>query len=277
MSAPANPVMWRATPLDEPLGDITSAALSDDADDVPTSILSAEVDDGGEKNADADGEADGDETPDGDEKSAVRCRCAKCTGDVTGGAAAVVTGGAAAVVGGRRYVVGGWGEYEANRRAATREPPAAGYPGRTVIGAADAVASLAKPPAALREAGARLSAALKRMETAVVGGAVLGLSPSTADIIVSPALTSFDVDALMADPTLDALADLADGVSGVVGGAVALAPPVMPPLPTRAVETDDAAGVRRLEADVLPYIARLERYQAAVASRLETAAETLSQ
>lgn len=200
---------------------------------------------------------------------------------------------ATAVVGGALYSFGGWGGYEAARRRASAEPPGGRYPGRRHIGVADAAASLLRArPSPFSLAAARLGAALGRLEDLLCDpdaeGAWECAPASGRPGLTAPPLTSADLREAEADPPADAAA-LIELDAAVAATAAALGAP-LPPLPPLApelgpeaaaalaeelAEVGDAEGVLRLEAAALPQVEALEGLRAAVAGRLDAAAEAV--
>lgn len=226
----------------------------------------------------------------------------------------VVTGGSGhaygrAVVGGIDYTVAGWGAYEIDRRNALwavgggESSPSSRYGGRTYIQADDAVRSVltavrANGDSVLQKAALRLADALGAMEDRLCdpsGEGVWECLPATAlrpnqsaSSFTVPPMTSADLRAFAADPEqeadLESMYELSEDVTAVVaavGGPVFTAPPPVkpapPPLPTRIVSVTNDEKILRLEAAVAPYVASLEEVQAALATKLDTAATTITQ
>jgi len=206
-----------------------------------------------------------------------------------------------AIVGGVEHVVGGWALHAANRRRYRAEAsgarPGALYSGRTYVYADDAVNSITadtwETPGVLRSALLHLSDALARLEDRLCEpdedsvwecGKLTSVMGAHMSIGI-PSLTSTDLrmaaanSALGADP--DALRDLADAaleVAAVVGE-------VLPPLPQieglmnfpdHPIRVADDEAVLRLESSVVPHLATLEQYQAALATRLDEVASAVT-
>lgn len=202
------------------------------------------------------------------------------------------------IVGGVEYAVGGWGKYEIDRRKArwemTKESPAIKYGGRSHISSTDVAHSVLGQSSPLKQAAEHLARSLGKMQDAVCDPSDEGLweclppasltEPRTHTTLIVPSLTSSDVREFIEDPdswtdpdTLESLAEDATIVSASLGVYADELPPLkpkteIPPLPARVIQTDDSAGVIRLEAATAPYIEGLERYQAAVAQRFDTVA-----
>ncbi len=172
-----------------------------------------------------------------------------------------------AVVGGVDYAVGGWGEYEVNRRRARWEATKTGgaperaskrYKDRTYIGAADAVQSIlggsravvggspgGRAPSALQRAALRLSDTLGRLEDRLCDPDDEGVwecEPATAlrptkaarvetRYLTIPPVTSADLRAFAEDPLQesdpDAIYDLGEDVLSLAAATGT----VLPPLP----------------------------------------------
>ena len=214
-----------------------------------------------------------------------------------------------AIVGGVEYVVGGWALHAANRRRYRAEAsgvkPGALYSGRTYVYPDDAVNSITadtwETPGVLRAALLHLADALGRLEdrlcepdedsvwecgrlTSAVAQSTGagGLPPMSIGI---PSLTSTDLrlaaanSALGADP--DALRDLADAaleVAAVVGEVLPPLPQIkgLMDFPDHPIRVADDEAVLRLEAAVVPHLATLEQYQAALATRLDEVAAAVA-
>lgn len=217
--------------------------------------------------------------------------------------------GAAAVVGGAEYAVGGWADYVIDsRRAAAvhggggRGGYAAHYPGRTKIGAGDVIGSVLGGVAGVvgggggggargRDAGAagalslaagRLARALTALESRLCDGDECDFGEGA----VVPRLVADDLwpiergeEWAVNDPeTIRELVADAVGAAADAGRPVADLPPDVvdaagfPPLPVRVVRVNDTEAVARLEEAVGPYIASLEKLQAAAATKLDEVA-----
>jgi len=223
---------------------------------------------------------------------------------VSAGPPAGAGGGASprAVVGGREFALGGWGAYEADRRAILWEiegRPYRGYYAADLAGPEDAVRSLVSGGSrgfgnrALAGAAARLELALGRLEDQYCSGedGFFCAAPARPDSLTVPPLTAADLRAFLEDP--EAWADPAElyelgAAAGVAAaGAGAALPPLPPPTagfararalpgePEGLVPVGDDAAVMRLEASVAPQVAGLEALQAAVATRLDRAAAAI--
>jgi len=207
-----------------------------------------------------------------------------------------------AVVGGVEHVVGGWALHAANRRKdradAGGERPGALYTGRTYVYADDAVNSLTadtwESPGVLRGALLHLGDALARLEDRLCepdedsvwecGRLRPDAGPSHLSIGI-PALTSTDLRLAAADPAVgadpDALRDLADAaleVAAVVGEVLPPLPQIegLTDFPDHPVRVADDEAVLRLESSVVPHLATLEQYQAALATRLDEVAAAVA-
>lgn len=196
-----------------------------------------------------------------------------------------------AVVGGVEYVVGGWGDFEIERRRARYRAGAPGsracdrYEGRTRVGASDAVESIlraARPTSALQRAATRLADTLSRAEERLCDSAGDGvwecLDSFDSDHLTIPPITSADLLGFArtaADP--DAMRDLSEDVTALVAALTKEVLPPLPeldarfPLPSRVVPVGDEEGVLRLEAAVAPFVATVEDQRAALAVRLDAA------
>jgi hypothetical protein len=215
---------------------------------------------------------------------------------------------ATATVGGVCHVTGGWGEYEAARRAAEREMHGVYgggggnlktyYAGRVAIGGKDVAESLltSRPPRALQKAAEHLSKSLGNLEDTLCdpddGGlwTCEGLSQLSQQkkpfvSFVIPSLISEDVDSFVADgdyTSPDDLYMIADAAASIAANlGVPMGPmPILkgrdvPPLPARMVSTDDSSAVAKLEAASVPYVSRVEELQAAVASLFDKVADII--
>jgi hypothetical protein len=170
-----------------------------------------------------------------------------------------------------------------------------------------------RPPGAVRVAALRLADALGRLEDRLCdpdddgvwecesATALRRLGPGrpnpaaaeAARYLTVPPVTSADLRAFAEDPAQagdpEALYDLGDDVAALAAAVGAALPPLppsahpagraglprVPPLPSRVVPVTDDEGVLRLEAAAVPYVASLEEIQAALAARLDAAAEAV--
>ncbi len=212
-----------------------------------------------------------------------------------------------AIVGGVSHVAGGWGEYEAARRAAEREMQgvyggsADGktyYAGRTVIGGKDAAESLltSRPPRALQKAAEHLAKSLGALEDtlcdpdddglwACEDPSVLSTGKKSFVGFVVPSLISEDVDSFVANGDYTSPDDLYTIADAAISTAAALGAPMtpmpalkgrgIPPLPARMVPANDSGAVAKLEAASIPYVSRVEELQAAVASVFDKVADVI--
>lgn len=198
-----------------------------------------------------------------------------------------------AVIGGVEYTVGGWGEYEVNRRraawearggAARADPacrPGAQYKGRTNIHAADAVQSVMatrRGQSALRRAALRLAGALAGLEDRLHSDWA-----NEAQFLTIPPMTSDHLLEFANDPALEknplALRELGADILATAA-AVGVDLPPLPqqrggPLPSHSVNVLDDKEVLRLEEMVVPHISELESLQAALAAQLDKVASHL--
>ncbi|MFA6165774.1 MAG: hypothetical protein WC700_04100 [Gemmatimonadaceae bacterium] len=196
-----------------------------------------------------------------------------------------------AVVGGVDYAVGGWGDYEIEKRRARFALGAPGasarerYAGRARIGGADAVESIlgAAPSSALGRAAARLADTLGVLEERLCDGArecLSSLDPGERYLTVPP-VTSADLREFATEGAdADAMYDLSEDVTALVAAVTKTVlpplPPIdFPPLPARIVPIGNEEGVLRLEAAVAPRVAAVEDLRAALATQLELAGEAL--
>lgn len=207
-----------------------------------------------------------------------------------------------AVVGGREFVLGGWGAYEADRRAALWEFEGSRYRpyyAADLAGPEDAVRSLVSGGSrgfgnrALSGAASRLQLALGSLEDQYCSGedGFFCAAPARPDSLTIPPLTAADLRAFLEDPESWAdpseLYELGEAAGVAAAGAGAALPPLPPPTaafaresdvprePEGLVPVDDDAAVMRLEASVAPRVAGLEALQAAVATRLDLAAAAI--
>jgi hypothetical protein len=196
----------------------------------------------------------------------------------------------AAVIGGVEYTVGGWGEYEVNRRraawearggAARADPacrPGAQYKGRTNIHAADAVQSVMGTRhgrSTLRRAALRLAGALAGLEERLHSD-----WSNEAQFLTIPPMTSDHLLEFANDPALEknpvALRELGADILATAA-AVGIDLPPLPrlresQLPSHTVNASDDEEVLRLEEMVVPHISELESLQAALAAQLDKVA-----
>lgn len=191
------------------------------------------------------------------------------------------------------------------------ERPGGRYAGRTYIHAEDAVESLmagaraatgrAAGQGALQRAARRLADVLGRREDVLcepdedgvwecqaAWARAPGAGPSH-DSLSIPAVTSADLRAFADDPAQEtdpgSMYELATDVATMVAASGAVLAPLpalaagsaLPALPAGAVPVDDDAAVLRLEADTGPYLRTLEDLRAALAARLNTAADLLQE
>jgi hypothetical protein len=200
------------------------------------------------------------------------------------------------MVGGVEHHVGGWAMYEAERRSASRYGVGGGdlYPGRTYVGASDAVASLMAnsayvlPDAVQRLGRAQSLVAASRLRDA---GA---LSFTTVDIdALSDSLGSGDYpDAAQASLALLAAKELSDNCAGAAGlaemyaGASAAGDKCYSELEemcapgsagARGVDCSDARALRALESRCVMPAARTEVFVARTAAFVEAVAAALAQ
>lgn len=221
------------------------------------------------------------------------------------------------VVGGANRIVGGWSQHtidsrreraEATRALASPHRPGAAYGGRAHIYASDVVESVVaddwRQRGALRAAAGRLGAALARLEDRLCEpdddglwecGSISNALKTRAQTpahwsLTTPPLTSADLAAVAADPSIGAdaveMGELAEAVTKVAAAVGVILPPIpelarmnltlLPPLPTHAVEVTDDSAVLRLEADTLPRLESLEGVQAELARRMESATEAIA-
>ena len=198
-----------------------------------------------------------------------------------------------AVIGGVEYTVGGWGEYEVNRRraawearggAARADParrPGAQYKGRTNIHAADAVQSVMgtrQGRSTLRRAALRLAGALAGLEERLHSD-----WDNEAQFLTIPPMTSDHLLEFANDPALEknpvALRELGADILATAA-AVGVDLPPLPRqrgevLPSHTVNASDDEEVLRLEEMVVPHISELESLQAALAAQLDKVASHL--
>jgi len=195
-----------------------------------------------------------------------------------------------AVIGGVEYTVGGWGEYEVNRRraawearggAARADParrPGAQYKGRTNIHASDAVQSVMSARhgrSALRRAALRLAGALAGLEERLHSD-----WGKEAQFLTIPPMTSEHLLEFANDPALEKNpVDLRELGADVLATAAAVGVDLPPlprqresQLPSHTVNASDDEEVLRLEEMVVPHISELESLQAALAAQLDTVA-----
>ncbi len=209
-----------------------------------------------------------------------------------------------AIVGGREFVLGGWGAYEADRRAALWElesRPYRSYYSAEVLGPDDAVRSLTGgsrgfESRALTSAAARLQLALGQLEDRYCIGddgfflcaATARARPGPPESLTIPPLTAADLRAFLEAPSVRSdpteLYELGMAAGAIAAESGAPLPDLPPPTADFAeanslsgalaqpVPIGDNEAVLRLEASVAPRIARLEALQAAVATRLDQAA-----
>jgi hypothetical protein len=207
-----------------------------------------------------------------------------------------------AVVGGVDYAVGGWGEYEINRRRAQWEEAQkrrtstasarVRYPGRTYVSAEDAVRSIMAGSraavggggaggarSALQRAALHLADALGRLEDRLCDpdddgvwecAPVAALSAPGARYLTVPPVTSADLRAFARDPAQEADPESMYDLSEDVTALVAATGVVLPPLPGLA----DRRGLPALPARVVPIaneegVLRLEAATAPYVSSLE--------
>ena len=188
--------------------------------------------------------------------------------------------------------------------------PGERYAGRTYIHGLDAAQSVltgsrrtvggaggaGHTESALQQAALRLADALGVLEDRLCEPdedgvwECVGPDGTEGKLLIVPAVTSADLRAFAEDPAQEAdpesLYELDESVAKAVAmiGKESGMPnpprislrPDLPPLPTHAVPVDDDEAVLRLEAEVEPYVESLEQEQAAVATRLEAAAEAIS-
>ena len=207
-----------------------------------------------------------------------------------------------AIVGGREFVLGGWGAYEADRRAVQWElerRPYRPYYAVEAAGPEDAVRSLVTGGSrgfggrALKGAAARLQLALGALEDQYCSGedGFFCATPARPDSLTIPPLTAADLRAFLEDPEswVDPveLYELGEAAGVAAAGAGAALPAL--PRPAGAlvregasayglgapIPVDDDEAVMRLEASVAPRVAELEALQAAVATRLDRAAAAI--
>ncbi|MDE2097445.1 MAG: hypothetical protein KGL39_09390 [Patescibacteria group bacterium] len=223
--------------------------------------------------------------------------CAHCTGGEADRAQKVIVGGV-------EYAFGGWGQYEVERRRARwdvrRFKPGELYGQRKYLGGADVAAKmLASGP--LRKSLENLVETLGKVEDKLCDATgdgtweclptsaleQKGASPGSWATTV-PALTSADVRAFIEEPErlaiVDDLEDLADSVN-VLAASVGLFLDELPPLASkheiprhasRTVRVSDDEAVLKLEADTVPYISGVEKYQAALAARIDKVTRELA-
>lgn len=239
--------------------------------------------------------------------------CGDVAGGDDSGIMRCVTGGGGDGSEREECTMGDWARYEADRRRAQRKYGGGEkwYAGRTYVGAAEVAHSLVSsvPVAPLRKAAEHLERSLGRMEDSLCDPSDDGLweclPPSAlgrgsqseyqaserevsggADLLTVPTLTSADVRDFLSDPgaasdpeKLDDLASDAGAVAAALGAPLdalpTYRPPGLPPLPARTVPVANDAAVLRLEAATVPYVAKLELYQASVANRLEATANVI--
>lgn len=225
--------------------------------------------------------------------------CPECKSKTGGNGAKSVC-----VIGGVEFAVGGWGRYEIEKRRArwdsAREAPC--YGGRTYISSSDVAYSICAGAGSqpLKDAAEHLSQSLGAMEDVICDPTGEGLweclSPASLTetagqkfhtTLTVPVLTSQDmrdfianVDLWTSPDDLESLANDATAVAASIGKYADMLPPLkrktdLPPLPTRMVQTDDNMAVLKLEASMVPYIEGLEKYQAAVAERLDAVAAAI--
>lgn len=178
-----------------------------------------------------------------------------------------------AVVGGTEYVVGGWGEYEVDRRAVLYDAgslnPVDVYGGRNYIYAPDAVESIVRGGSedgrtkSLREAVARLALVMKKKEPKKIMAGYLYLPPITSWHVEDALVSELESDS----EALGHLRRIFDALEGRDTES-----PVPPPLPEWYAPLNSVEEVKVLESEVVKYIGWLEKYRA----QLETRAEELS-
>lgn len=190
-------------------------------------------------------------------------------------------GGAHAVVGGIEYAVGGWGEYELDRRSVAGGSAAA-YRGRTWIGAGDVARSLQRPDSALALAAENLAEAYARYEDRVCSEDWC-LAPGGAAVVVPP-VTSADLREFAGDPAAHAdpetLRQLGRDAAAILGLAQAAALPALPTTaaaPNRVVSVlGSPDAIVEFEDECRPLVRSLEQLQAALADRFEAIAKVLA-
>jgi hypothetical protein len=206
-------------------------------------------------------------------------------------------------------------EWKENKRVGGSSRPGDRYPGRTYIHGHDAALSILASSretvgggasfdskqarghgspgtnkSALSRAATRLADSLRALEDRLCEPDEDGVREcakyGTKDLVI-PAVTSDDLREFADDPEQEAdpeaLYELDEDVAASVASLGVFLPSLSgislksgyPPLPTRAIQVSDDEGILRLEAATGPYVASLERAQAAVATRFDIAATAI--
>lgn len=183
-----------------------------------------------------------------------------------------------AKIGGVDYSVSGWSRYVVDKRKAefdiSEKSPAEAYPGRTIVGGDDVVEVLTQNSKELLVKALKLlSQILEEYDPDLTETNSLTLSNLTPESIQYLIENTED----LSDPnTLEELNDdLSTLASNIREPLPSITQPIFPPLPTRKIETKNEKPLLRLEADTVPYTETLEKYQAEIASRINTVVELL--